>query len=399
MQLITDPAEAERVARSLAAAEVVGFDCEFLSQDRLVPKLCLLQLVYEEASAQQIAVVDCLALDVAGLVAALAQHPCPVAHAPRQDLQLLATRFGADLPQVFDLQTAAAFVGLGDQVGYARLVGAVLGVELAKDLQWTDWARRPLTDAQLAYAAADVGYLLPLYRELQARLGPRLAWARDESQRLARLATDAAALREEDAWEDVAGSGALPPRAIGAVVALAAWRLGTARRLDRPLGHVLPDKALVELARRPPRDGDALRRRVESPIAREHADEVLTALRGAESRDAPAPSAAKPRRGPLSTRAEAWVAGLLLIVELVAEREQIAPRLLATRAEVEALARSFERDGASGLEGHAAMQGWRRPVLGALCHGWLHGELAIVAGPDDARAAERSPVRLVPRGA
>jgi ribonuclease D len=412
MRLVSEPPEVASLAVALAGSAEVGFDCEFLSQDRLVPQLCLLQLVFEEQGVQQIAMVDCLAVDVRPLAEALAAHPRPIAHAPRQDLQLLAIRFGVEVPQVFDLQTAAAFLGLGDQLGYAKLVAALLGFDLAKDLQWTDWARRPLSAAQLAYAAADVEHLLPLYRALVTRLGPRTGWALDESRRLAEVARQAAELREEDAWEAVSGSGALPPRALAAVVELAGWRLRMARELDLPLGHVISDKKIVELARRPPRDLEALRRRVESAAARERTDELMGLFDRAERNEPPPRS---PRRGPLPRRAEAWVSGLLLIVELVSGQEQIAPRLLATRAEVEALARAFDARGDLGIADHPAMNGWRRALIGELCAGWLRGELAIVTdGSNDldngavapARDGAAAPasvggssVRLVPRPA
>lgn len=412
MRLVSDPSEVDSLAKALAGAAEVGFDCEFLSQDRLVPQLCLLQLVFEEQGTQHIAMVDCLAVDIRPLAEALAAHAYPVAHAPRQDLQLLATRFGIEMPQVFDLQTAAAFLGLGDQIGYAKLVAALLGFELAKDLQWTDWARRPLSEPQLAYAAADVEHLLPLYRALAAKLGPRLEWAQEESRRLAAVSRQAAELSEEDAWEAVSGAGALPPRSLAVVVELAGWRLGLARQLDRPLGHVISDKVIVELARRPPKDVEALRRRVESSAARERVEEMMVLFTRAESREPPTRPA---RRGPLPRRAEGWVSGLLLIVELVSNQELIAPRLLATRAEVEALARAFDARGDAGIADHPLMNGWRRSLIGELCAGWLRGDLAIVnddaipvgdeavaAGAEEISStapAVRASVRLVPRAA
>ncbi len=400
MRHVTEPHEVEPLAQSIAAAAIVGFDCEFLSQDRLVPQLCLLQLVLAgsgdsgsggesgEPAAQEIYVVDCLAVDVRSLIEALAAHPQLVAHAPRQDLQLFASRFGVAMPQVFDLQIGAAFVGLGDQVGYARLVGGLLGVELAKDLQWTDWARRPLSEAHLAYAVADVAYLLPLHRELSRRLGARAQWVRVESARIAELARLAAQVPLEDAWEDVSGAGALPPRQLAAVSALAQWRLAKARVVDKPLGHVLSDKVIVELARRPPRDVAALSRRVQSADALEHAAELLAAMVASESAEPPALPA---RKLPLGARGDAWVTGLLLIVELIATQEHIAPRFLATRAEVEALARAYDLRGEAGLAAHPVMSGWRRQLLGELCAGWLRGELAIVS---DAREGSAASVRL-----
>lgn len=395
MRFVTEIEALAPLAAAISAAPAVGFDCEFLSQDRLVPQLCLLQLAYEErvdaapgatpGCALRIAVVDCLAVDVRPLVAALASHPLPIAHAPRQDLQLLVNHFGLEIPAVFDVQIAAAFLGLGDQLGYAKLVGLVLGIELAKDLQWTEWARRPLTEAQLAYAAADVAHLLPLYRTLAQRLGPRLPWVQAESQRLVEAARQAAALREEDAWADVSGTGGLPPRPLANAAALAGWRLGLARQLDIPLGRVLPDKLLVDLARRPPRNAEALRRRVEQPQLRERAEELLALFGRAAT--SPPPDR-PPVRGPLSPQATAWASGLLLIAGLIAGQTQIAQRFLATRADAESLARAFDALGPDGIAEHPVMHGWRRHVIGERLAGWLRGELRLVT--DEASGAALS---------
>src|SRR3954452_10103305 len=152
------------IAAAVAAATLVAFDLEFLAQDRLVPTLCLGQVAWLEhirldapvsaivSAPPQVRLVDPLAVDVAPLVAALAAHPRAVAHAPRQVLALLATRFGVTMPAIVDTQLMAAFAGIGDQVGFATLATELLGLSLAKELQWTDWGARPLSDAQIAYA-------------------------------------------------------------------------------------------------------------------------------------------------------------------------------------------------------------------------------------------------------
>lgn len=406
MRFVTDSDALAPLAAAISAAPAVGFDCEFLSQDRLVPQLCLLQVAYEAAPSADppvapsadaaigpagalcVAVVDCLAVDVRPLVSALAAHPLPIAHAPRQDLQLLLNHFGLEIPDVFDVQIAAAFLGLGDQVGYARLVGLVLGHELVKDLQWTEWARRPLSEAQLAYAAADVAHLLPLYRALVGRLGPRLPWVQAESRRLVEAARLAASLREEDAWADVSGAGGLAGRALANAAALAGWRLTAARQLDVPLGRLLPDKLLVDLARRPPRNPEALRRRVEQPEVRERSEELLALLERAATAS---PPVRPPVRGPLSPRADAWASGLLLIAALVAGQTQIAQRFLATRADAESLARAFDVRGADGIADHPVMRGWRRHVIGEHLAGWLRGDLRLVTDATSGAAVSLEP--------
>src|SRR6185503_4321379 len=135
----------------------------------------------------------------------LAGHPLVVAHAPRQDLGLLATRFGTSMPGVIDTQLMAAFCGIGDQVGLAALGNDLLGLALAKDMQWTEWEKRPLSDAQLVYADADVRHLPALYAKLAERLGERVAWAREESRAILGEAIAAASVTPETAWQNVGG--------------------------------------------------------------------------------------------------------------------------------------------------------------------------------------------------
>src|SRR5215510_10714540 len=182
-------ADAEAVAAitaSIEAAPLVAFDLEFLAQDRLVPTLCLVQVAWLEhirldapaaaivAAPPIVRLIDPLAVDVSPIVQALGAHPCAVAHAPRQDLAILAARFGVTMPSIFDTQVMAAFAGMGDQIGFAALANELLGLSLGKDQQWTDWAARPLSDAQLAYADADVRHLPAIYAKLANRLGERL---------------------------------------------------------------------------------------------------------------------------------------------------------------------------------------------------------------------------------
>ncbi|HEY6175073.1 MAG TPA: ribonuclease D, partial [Kofleriaceae bacterium] len=205
------------IVAAIAAAPLVAFDLEFLAQDRRVPTLCLVQVAWLEhipldapaaaivSAVPEVRLIDPLAVDVAPLVQALAAHPCVVAHAPRQDLALLAVRFGVAMPAILDTQIMAAFAGIGDQVGFAALAGELLGVTLDKELQWTDWAARPLSQAQLAYADADVRHLPAIYARLADRLGDRLTWARAESAAVAADAVAAASVVPETAWRQIGG--------------------------------------------------------------------------------------------------------------------------------------------------------------------------------------------------
>jgi ribonuclease D len=389
------------IAASLSAAPLVAFDLEFLSQDRLVPTLCLVQVAWLEhirldapvaaivASPPMVRLVDPLAVDVGPIVAALAGHPCAVAHAPRQDLAILAARFGVAMPAIVDTQAMAAFAGMGDQIGFAALANELLGLSLGKELQWTNWAARPLSDAQLAYADADVRHLPAIYAKLAARLGERIAWVRAESSAMAAEAVEAASVTPETAWRNLGGLRGLDAAALAAAIDLAAWRQRTCIELDRPLGQVLTDKVLLDLARQRPSSAAAVRSiKGLSTVARQRADQIASVI-AAIHPDAVAPIAAG---RPLSPRGQRWTDVLLAIVQLVADQSGIPPRLLATRSDAEELARAVDERGLDATAALPAMSTWRREVLGAVWARWLGGELALVG---DVSAPHG--IRLVPR--
>ena len=152
---------------------------------------------------------------------------------------------------LFDTQIAAGFAGASAQAGYGNLLSRVSGVQLSKSAGFTRWDRRPLTDEQLEYARSDVQDLLALSDELQSRLreSGRLEWAREECRRLEDISDE----RDPDeAWRRLPRVAQLRPRARAVARELAAWRERTAAEENRPLGSVLADVALVEVARRQP---------------------------------------------------------------------------------------------------------------------------------------------------
>lgn len=400
--VVTQPAEVASIASAIAASPLATFDLEFLAQDRLVPTLCLIQVSWLPAHTRldvpapaivatppEVALVDPLAVDVAPIVQALAAHPTVVAHAPRQDLALLATRFGVEMTSIIDTQLMAAFAGIGDQVGLATLANELLGLALGKEQQWTNWAQRPLSEAQLTYADADVRHLPALFAILRARLGERMAWARAESALVAADAVAATKVTPETAWRQLGGLRGLDAHALAAAIELAAWRFRTATELDRPLGQVLHDKLVVELARVRPRTPVALRAtKGLSPIARQRADEILAALAAARPADAPVLSAG---RAP-SLRAQRWAEILLAITQHVAEHTGVAARLLATRSDAEEFARKVDEHGLEAAHSLPALATWRREVLGQVWLDWLTGAVVVIGD-----LAAPAGIQLLPR--
>jgi ribonuclease D len=383
--LVAEADQVAAIAEAVAAAPLAAFDLEFLTADRLIPRLCVLQVAWVSvgldagadaivAAEPEVRLVDALAVDVKPLLAALAAHANAIAHAARQDLGIVG-RLGIAMPAVVDTQVMAAFASVGDQIGLGALASELLGVTLAKEQQWTDWAKRPLSDAQLAYAAADVTHLPAIYAKLAARLGDRLAWARAESAVIASDALAAARMTPEEAWRAI-GLRGLDAPAIGAVRALAAWRMRVALELDRPLGWVLSEKSLIDLARQRPTEPEAVRalKGLAQP-ARQRAEELVALIAAA------VPGETMPPSRPASPRAQRWSDMLLAIVQLVAEQTGVAPRLLATRSDAEELARAFDEGGIDAIRKLPALATWRVELIGRRWEAFLTGKLALAGAP------------------
>ena len=219
-------------------------------------RLCLIQLATDEG----IWLVDVPALgDLAPLADALARAGLvTVVHAGRQDLELLLQVTGRLPAAVVDTQVAAMLTGRGDQIAYAGLVEPICGVVLEKGHARTDWCRRPLSEAQLAYAADDVRYLLQVWRKLDAELTMRgrRSWLDAELDGLLDRATYE--IDDRAQWRRIKARTKLKPRALAVLRELAAWREHEARTRDLPRSWVLKDEVLVDLARRAPRKSDEL---------------------------------------------------------------------------------------------------------------------------------------------
>ncbi|MEO8699015.1 MAG: HRDC domain-containing protein [Kofleriaceae bacterium] len=400
--LVAEPAEVAVIAAAVAKSPLATFDLEFLAQDRLVPTLCLVQVSWLEmptldvpvqaivATPPEVRLIDPLAVDVRPLFDVLGAHPLVVVHAARQDLGIVASRFGITMPAIADTQIMAAFAGIGEQIGLAALGNDLLGLALGKEQQWTDWAKRPLSPAQLAYADSDVRHLPALYAKLATRLGPRLAWALAESAVVAGDAAEAARVTPEMAWRAFGGMRGLDAAGLAALQELAAWRMRTAIELDKPINWVLAERTVVELAKSRPTTPDGIHKlKGITTFAKQRADAILAAIASAKP-DQVAPIG---YLRPASSRAQRWSEILLAIAQLVSEQTGVATRLLATRSDAEEFARAVDEGGLDAARTLPALATWRREVLGELWTSWLEGR-AVLAGD----AAAPSGIALLPRG-
>ncbi|MCR0983400.1 ribonuclease D [Roseomonas populi] len=368
--LITTTEQLVPLCERLRQEPFVTVDTEFMRERTYWPELCVVQL----GGSQDTAVVDALApgLDLSPLGALLAdEHVVKVFHACRQDVEIFLLRYGATPQPLFDTQIAAMVAGFGDQASYDSLARALANAQIDKAHRFSDWSARPLSPAQIAYAAADVTHLRRIYVALRDRLAKegRLDWVGEEMAAL----TDPATYRTdpEAAWEK------LRPRTtnrrfLGVLRAIAAWREREAQRVNIPRQRLLRDESLLEVAATAPADAASLARArgVTEGFARgKSGASLLAAIEAAKDLpEAELPEPPRERSGPAAS--PALVALLKVLLAAKAEEHQVAPRLLASSDDLDRLA-------AERPEDLPALQGWRRKVFGADALALRDGNLAL----------------------
>lgn len=360
--LLRDQAALEALTARWQVAPRLALDTEFVRERTYAAELALIQVC--DGGEPQL--VDPLAgLDLGTFLQCLADPGrTKVLHAARQDLEVLAPLLGGMLTPVLDTQVAGALVGHAPQAGYGELVQKELGITLEKGQARTDWLRRPLSAAQLHYAADDVRHLLPLAGRLLARLGDlgRLAWLAEETTTLASLPLT---VNPAEAWQRLKGTESLPLREQARVRALAAWRESRAQRRNLPRSWVLADDALRELARRGARDLEELRqlRLLQDKTLEKLGAEILAAL---ASGDSASLAGLVQRQDTRPTPAEkALAVRLAEVVRTIGSELAMAPEVLATQRDLRILARlSATAGGDLSAVDLPCLRGWRRAVVG-----------------------------------
>lgn len=349
----TDAALAEACAR-WQTRPWVAVDTEFVRVDTYHAQLCLVQVGDGDTDA----CIDTLAIQDLSPLWRLLQDPgvLKLLHSSSQDLEIFVERTGATGGPIFDTQIAATLLGYGDQIGYAALVERCLGATVDKSLSRTDWGRRPLSAAEIAYAADDVRHLAALYPALRAAVidAGRLPWL--EADCAALTAPERYRTTPEDAWRRLKGLGRLDPASQTRAVALAAWRELQAQQRNRPRRWILEDAALYRLAERAPTTRAALEAlEVLPPKTLERQGAALLAALEAAAAQPPRQWAADELAGEDKARFKR----LQAVVRDAGERLGLPPGFLAPRADLEALV----RDGEAANVG--VLRGWRNEILGA----------------------------------
>jgi ribonuclease D len=389
MTPIITTAQLQAFCDRLAKAPFIAVDTEFMRETTYWPKLCLIQVAGPEDSA----VIDPLSeeLDLGPLLALLADPAIEkVFHAARQDIEIF-NNLGVIPRPLFDTQIAGMAAGFGEQIAYDALVRQMLRIDLDKSSRFTDWARRPLSVAQLDYALADVTHLATLFPMLRERLekAGRLNWVKEEMAQL----TDPALydVEPENAWKR------LKPRKYAAkylavLRGVAAWRERTAQTRDQPRGRILKDDAIDEIATQAPVDADGLNRLRSVPkgfAGSRFGPELIEAIKAA-LKDPEGYAPTIERNGASTNAASGAIVELLkVLLKARAEDAGVASKLIATISDLEKLAGDDHAD-------TPALHGWRREAFGEDALRLKRGELALVLDGARVRVVE---VRRAPKAA
>ena len=384
---ITRTEDLARFCEVAKTAPYVTVDTEFLRERTYWSKLCLIQLAIPPASTGKAPGGDAVLVDP--LAEGLSLEPLydlfrhtgtvKVFHAARQDLEIFFHDAQLFPTPLFDTQVAAMVCGFGEQVGYETLVRKIAKADLDKSSRFTDWSRRPLSEAQSAYALADVTHLRVIYEFLAAELVKtgREAWLAEEIAVLEDPETYIT--RPAEAWQKVR-TRTNSPRFLAILRELARFRESYAQDRDIPRSRVYKDDAMIELAStKPTSEADLGKSRLLLREARrgDIANGILAAVKaGMEAKDLPQVKADEPGRP-----GNAALSDLLrVLLKAKADAAGVAPKLIASASELDAIA--------TGHRDVPALQGWRAEVFGT--------DALRLAGGEIALSAQNGAVKVVP---
>jgi ribonuclease D len=381
MNQITTTSELAAVCGRMASHPFVTVDTEFLRETTYYPLLCIAQM----ASPDEAVVVDALApdIDLTPFFALMAdQKVMKVFHAARQDIEIVWHRAKLIPHPVFDTQVAAMVLGYGDSISYDQLVQRITGDALDKSHRFTDWTRRPLSEAQLSYAISDVTHLRDVYLALVDDLGRRgrVDWVQEEMHVL--TSPDTYRMDPENAWQRLK-TRVRKPKELAVLIEVAAWREREAQARDVPRSRVLKDEVIADIAVHAPTTIDKLKnlRSLPKGFERSRWGEAIVAAveRGLASdmKNLPRPARLSP-----TANGTAVVELLKVLLRMISESHHVAAKVIATVDDLDRIAADDSAD-------VPALTGWRRELFGEKALALKHGDLAL--------AIERGKVATVER--
>jgi ribonuclease D len=381
MQPITTTKKLAEACARLAKYPFVTVDTEFQRETTYYPKLCIAQI----ASSDEAVVVDALAegIDLAPFYALMANEKViKVFHAARQDIEICWHAAEVIPTPLVDTQVAAMVLGYGDSISYEQLVQRITGDSLDKSHRFTDWTRRPLAEAQLAYAVSDVTHLRDVYVKLAADLEGRgrTEWMKEELKVL--TSPDTYRMEPEHAWERLK-TRVRKPKELAVLIEVAAWREQEARTRDVPRGRVLKDDVIGDIAIQAPTTMERLAGLRSLPRGFERSkwgEAIIDAVKRGLERD--------PKNLPRLERAKPVINGqatvelLKVLLRMTAERHGVAAKVIATVDDLDRIAADDEAD-------VPAMSGWRRELFGEKALALKQGRLMLAVEKNRVVAVER----------
>jgi ribonuclease D len=356
--IIQTQQQLDNVCARLSQGDYITIDTEFLRDRTFYPRLCLLQMAGPDVDAVAVDPIE-FPPDWTSLNALLHNEKVlKVFHAARQDLEIFYYMNNAIPHPIFDTQVAAMVCGYGDSIAYNKLVQDITGHALAKNAQFTDWSRRPLSKKQLDYALDDVIYLREVYDSLNATLKKqkRENWLKQEMNIL--TSPETYEMPVDEVWKRIKIRSD-KPEVLAVLRELAKWREEKAREKDVPRNRIMKDDALADVAIYMPKDVEGLRRMRSLPkeIATGKAGEILLDL-VAKARKTPEdtwPTAI--RKPPFPKEAVPVLEMLKLLLKINCSESDVASKLVANVSDLEELAVTEKPEG-------TLMKGWRYEIFG-----------------------------------
>jgi ribonuclease D len=369
MDLISTTDDLAEACSRMAAQPFVTVDTEFLRETTYYPLLCVAQM----ASPAEAIVIDALAtgLDLTPFFALMANESVvKVFHAARQDIEIVWNMAKTIPHPIVDTQVAAMVLGYGDSISYDQLVQRITGDALDKSHRFTDWTRRPLTDAQIAYAVSDVTHLRDVYLKLAADLEKRgrSNWVEAEMEVL--TSPDTYRADPERAWERLKNR-VRKPKELAVLMEVAAWREREAQTRDVPRGRVIKDEVLVDITVQAPTTIERLGQLRSLPKGFERSrwgDQIVDAVKRGLERDPK--SLPRLERFKPAPNGAATVELLKVLLRMTSERHGVAAKIIATVEDLDRIAANDEAD-------VPALKGWRRELFGDKALALKQGRLAL----------------------
>jgi ribonuclease D len=373
IQYINTTEKLDALCEQIEQASWIAMDTEFLREKTYYPQFCLLQI----ATPEWVACVDPIALTDLNKLFDVIYRPdiIKVLHSSRQDLEIFYQLTGKVPSPVFDTQIAAPLLGFQENPGYAMLVSSYLNVNLNKAHTRTDWSFRPLSDAQIQYAADDVIYLCKIYQlmcEQLEKLG-RQKWLDNDFKQL--NDTELYQLTPANAWLKVKGKNKLTGRQLSIVQTLCEWRESTAQAVNKPRNWLIRDDMLLELAKLQPGSLVELAkvRGINERLVNRYGSKLCELISEAKQRP-PIPLHEQGKPAKRTQQQEAVLDVLTAVVRIRAEENSLNPVILASRKDLEKLI--------SGEQTIPLLKGWRFSMVGDELQCLLSGQGVLSVTPE-----------------